>query len=370
MTIITAWRRDPEKYEALFKDLREQGWSEDRMEAIKFATMAFPNIADVVRFYAKEAFEPDMIERYGLLDELPPYEGTYFEQLGVPKDVAEKYWISHWLHPAFGEVTKMLHRGLITEQDVWEWYRVMEIPPAWREKLTKISWNLPNRIELRMMARYGLVDKDFLLEQLKQVGLQEEFRDVAADMMLAMGIRTDLSTRFSKGWLNAEQVAQELVDSGLSEDVRKRMYQWIVKNAQPERVLKERDLTLSDVYKGFKNNVIGYEQAKSLIMDMGFDEWEAEYKLEVNVGALAGSPETYMQLKRLTELYKRSQGQEAKIPPLELIQAEKDVIEAELALKQVEAKEKTDITEAEAREAVESAKIAYHKLLHDYSGEA
>jgi len=360
---ITLFRRGYEQFDKVKDDLAQQGWDTDRIEALKFSTQAFPTLSDVITFYAKEAFEPDMIEEYGLRDEMPPYEGTLFEKLGVPQEIAELYWISHWFHPAFREVTDMLHRGEITDDDVYKWYRVQEIPPKWRDKLTSISWDLPNRIELRMMARYGLVDKSFLIEQLKQVGLKEDFRDVAADMMLAMGIRTDLSTRYSKGWLTAEQVKQELIDSGLSEAVRERMYMWIVKNASGDRVASERDLTKAEIVKGVKKGVISWTQGKELLQDLGYEEWEAEYKLLIDIGAAEGSPDTYQEFKKITQTYRQSQGLSAEVPSDELVEAEKNVLRLEDEYKVAKAEKAPKNRLQTLREDLEAAKILYHQLL-------
>jgi len=363
LAIITAWRRDPAKYAHYFDDLKDMGWDDDRVEAAKFFTQAFPTLGDVVNFYAKEAFEPDMIDKYGLENELPPYEGTYFEQLGIPRDVATKYWIAHWQHPSLGTAFELLHRGEITSEELWRWYRVVEYPPYWRDKLTAVSWDLPNRIELRMMARYGLVGKDFLITMLEKVGLAEEYRDVAADMMLAMGIRTDLSTRYSKGWINADEIRQELIDSGLSPDVQERMYQWIVKNTSDDRVSTERDLTKAEIVKGVKKGFISAVQGVELLMDMGYSKDEAEYILVINVEALSGSPETYQELKRITQLHRQATGKSAKVPSLELIQAEKDIKEAQATLDKAKQEQVSQAEITKLQAALESAKQLYHQLM-------
>ncbi|GAI77407.1 unnamed protein product, partial [marine sediment metagenome] len=221
--------------------------------------------------------------KYGLDAEFENLDLTWFEKVGVRPELVKRYWRAHWQHPAFKEMTQLLHRGEITNDDLYEWYRLVEIPPHWRDKLTSISWDLPNRIELRMMARYGLVDKAFLVEQLGMVGLREDFREVAADMMLAMGIRTDLSTRYSKGWINAGGVQSELAVSGLSPEVADRMYQWIVKNVSEERVSGERDLTITDIIKGVKKGIITRQEGHTLLMELGFDDAEATFKLDINV---------------------------------------------------------------------------------------
>lgn len=130
--LFTVWRRDKAKYAELFQDLEELGWSDKRKEAWEELTRAFPSLRDVIGFYAHEVFEPDMVSKYELEEELPPYEGTLFEALGVSKEIATNYWIDHWQHASWVQIVEMLHRGLVTEQDVYEWFRLVEIPPFWR----------------------------------------------------------------------------------------------------------------------------------------------------------------------------------------------------------------------------------------------
>lgn len=355
-TVVTAWRRDKILYEKLFKDLEDQGWDLDRIEALKLATQAFPSLRDVIEFYAHEVFEPDMVKKYGLEEETPPYEGTLFEKLGVDKEVAKQFWINHWIHPSLGSVYDMLHRGILTadkempsEPETLEelearhaegtteldwYYRLVETPPFWRRRLTALSWALPNRIETRMMARYGLVDRKWLVWHLGKIGLHPDYREIAADFMLAMGIRMDIAARYSKGWLTADEVKSEIATFGMSEDINDRLYKWIVKNVGPEKVEEERSLTKTEIYAGVKKGVISWDEGIELLMDLGYSREDAEYILEVRVGALAGSPESFMEFKHLTQGYRRAQGMEYKIPPPELIEAGKALREAEAARKE------------------------------------
>lgn len=326
-TIAALWRRDKTGYEYLWKDLADSGVTPDRIVALKELAFTVPTPQDVVLFMGREAFEEDSVTKYGLDNEFERVDLKWFEQAGVKPEVAKLYWRAHWVHPAFREMTELLHRGEVTEDDVYEWYRLVEIPPYWRDKLTSISWDLPNRIELRMMARMGLVDKAFLVKQLKMVGLREDFRDIAADMMLSLGVRTDVSTRYRNGWIRRDEVKSELEATGLSAEVVDRLFKWIVKDAGGDRVVKERDLTKAEITKGVKKGVIPASQGVELLIDMGYDRDEAEYIITINVGVLEGSPETYMEFKKWTQLYRVSQGKTARIPSEELIQAEKDAKE-------------------------------------------
>lgn len=285
LTATRAYWRGFLTKERLMSSLKDQGWSDEDITTILEVTHYYPSPLELVNWQAKEVFEPKMIAKYGLKDEVEELEREAFYKAGMTDEQIDNFWMAHWRAPSFKEITDMLHRGELTPEDVYSWYRLVEISPYWREKLTSISWDLPNRIELRMMARYGLVDKAFLVKQLEMVGLREDFRDVAADMMLSMGIRTDLSTRYSKGWINAEEVKQELVDSGLSETVQTRMYRWIVKNIQTDRVINERDLTKTDLYRGVKKGILARSEAQGLLQEMGYDEAEAKFILDLNAPA-------------------------------------------------------------------------------------
>lgn len=367
-TAIRAYFRNFIPLSKLEKDLADLGWSDADIKHLIEVSYYFPPPSDLINWVAKEVFEPEMIKRYGLDDEFDKIDLSLFAKAGIQPEMVKNYWMAHWQHPQFQTVTTMLHRGLLTPAEVYNWYRLVEIPPFWRDKLTKISWDLPNRIELRMMARYGLVDKEFLVTMLEKVGLDEDYRDVASDMMLVMGIRTDFSTRYRNGWLTREQLASELAESGLSEKVQERLYAWIVKNDSPERVAKERDLTKTEIYKGVKKGILGWGEGQALLERMGYQDWEASYILELNVGALEGSPETYSEFKRLVEGYRLSQGLDSKMPSQELVLAEKALKEAEKTLKEVKEGLREDLTEAQAKKAVDDNAYHYRQLLTKEQG--
>lgn len=283
MSAITAWRRDPAKYGEWLDDLRDLGWSEERIEVLKFATQAYPALADVIRFYAKEAFEPDMIKTYGLRDEMPPYPGTLFEKLGVPADVAELYWIAHWEHASWTQVIEMLRRGQLTEDQVRQWYRVVEIPPFWRDKLTAISWEVPTRVDVRRFWDMRTIDEARLREIYTARGYHDKDLDDYVLWTKVYVAFPDLMARWSKGWITLDEVRSELTGYGMPAERLEEFIQMKVKAAEPERTAKERDITKTDIIKGVKTAVITRGEAVELLLDMGYDEDEAVYILEINI---------------------------------------------------------------------------------------
>ena len=149
LAVIVAWRRDPEKYAYLIDDLKDQGWSDDRIEALKFFTLIYPSRQDLQRYTAKEALEPEAISKYGLMDEFDRLDLTLFDKIGVERETARLDWIAHWEHASWMQVVEMLHRGLITESEVWDWFRLVEIPPFWRQLLIDTAYTWPTRVDVR-----------------------------------------------------------------------------------------------------------------------------------------------------------------------------------------------------------------------------
>ncbi|GAH42800.1 unnamed protein product, partial [marine sediment metagenome] len=157
--IITAWRRDPATYEKYFDDLKDQGWDPDRIEALKFATLFYPAPADLIRWQAREVFEPEMIERYGLDSEFEAIEKEPFYKAGMTDEQILNYWRAHWEHASWMQVVEMLHRGLMTEAEVWDWFRVVEIPPFWRQLLIDTAYTWPTRVDVRRWWDMRTIDE-------------------------------------------------------------------------------------------------------------------------------------------------------------------------------------------------------------------
>jgi hypothetical protein len=198
-----------------------------------------------------------------------------------------KEWIAHWDLPSVGQGFEMLHRGEITEDQLTKLLKAKDIMPFWRDKLTAISWVLPGRIEARMLAQYGLVDKAWLIDLLEKDGLAPAYRDVVADMMLVRGARTDIQTRYAKKWLDAAGVKREIAALNLSPQIADRLYQWIVTNAAPERTQTERDLTTAEIVKAVRLGFMEWADGVALIMAQGWDETEADLKLAIGIPTTA-----------------------------------------------------------------------------------
>lgn len=326
LAIITAWRRDPEKYAYLLDDLKDQGWSDERIEALKFYTLYYPVPADLVRWQAREVFEPNMITKYGLDDELGGIQREPFYKAGMTDEQITNYWRAHWEHASYMQMVEMLHRGLITEQEFYEWFRLVEVVPYWRDNLIQTAYTWPTRVDVRRWWDMRTIDEPRLRELYSGMGYRGKNLDDYVLWTKVYVAFPDLMARWTNGWITEDTVRQELVALGMPSDRVEEMMQQKIKPSEPARTVDDKNLTKTEIYKGVKKELITWEEGIELLMDLGYSEAEADYILAINVGSLEGSPETYEEFKEITQKYQRAQAMEVKPMTEEIKKASEEVV--------------------------------------------
>ncbi|MBA7586688.1 hypothetical protein ES708_28693 [subsurface metagenome] len=337
MSVITAWRRDPEKYAGLFDDLKDLGWSDERIEALKFFTLFYPAPADLVHWQAREVFEPAMIEKYGLRDELGELRRDDFYKAGMSDEQIDNYWMAHWEHPEFRTVVEMLRRTDFSEDDMRDWFRLVEIPPYWRDKMIQISYEVPTRVDVRRFWDMRTIDEARLREIYAWQGYHGKDLD---DYVLWTKVYTafpDLIARWKNGWITLDAVRSELVGYGMPAARLEELIETKVKPEGPARTAPEKDLTKSEICKGVKKGVITWSEGIELLMDLGYDEDEADYILTINVAVLEGSPENYQEFKDITAKWRKSSGVAATPEVERLRQAAGEVVKLTRDIKALQA---------------------------------
>jgi len=283
ISLITGWRRDPAAYEKYFDDLRDQGWSDDRIEALKFFTQFMPSAQDLVNWEAKEVFEPAMIAKYGLDDEFEGLDLTLFGKIGVTEEQARNYWRAHWEHPELRTIIEMLRRTGFSEDDMKAWFRLVEIPPYWRQMLIDISYEVPTRVDVRRFWDMRTINEERLREIYAWQGYHGKDLDDYVLWTKVYVAFPDLIARWKNGYITLDEVRAELTGYGMPADRLEELIQTKMKATEGERTAAERDLTKTDIYKGVKTGVITRGEGMELLMDLGFEEDEADYLLAINI---------------------------------------------------------------------------------------
>jgi len=283
MTVITLLRRFPGKWDKLEVDLREQGFSDERIKAFKDATLYYPAPPDLVHWQAREVFEPEMVRKYGLDDELGAIERDPFYKAGMTDEQITNYWRAHWEHASWMQIVEMLHRGLVTEEDVYDWFRLVEIPPFWRDLLIKTAYTWPTRVDVRRWWDMRTIEEPRLRELYSGMGYRGKNLDDYVLWTKVYVAFPDLIARWSKGWITLDDVRTELTALGMPAERLEEFIQMKVKAEQPERTANERDITKTDIIKGVKQGVITRGEGEELLVDMGYSEDESVYILEINI---------------------------------------------------------------------------------------
>lgn len=216
----------------MFMRMRELGYTDTRIKEIIKTWELIPPVADLFMMVAKEAFEPEIYKKIGLEDEFPRDQVQWLEKQGLSEEWAKKYWIAHWDQPSIQQGFEMLHRDVIDDNDLDILFRAVEMPPYWRDKLTKIAYRPYTRVDVRRMADLGV--------------------------------------------LKPEQLVRAYMDQGYDREKATAMAEFTIRyNAQSDR-----DLTKGQILKGYRERAIPRDDAERLLIDLEISQTGAEYLLE------------------------------------------------------------------------------------------
>jgi len=285
-----------------------------------------PPTTDLINWVAKEVFEPTMRAKYGLGDEAEEIERDLFYEQGLSDEQIDNYWAAHWEHASWMQVVEMLYRGLITEDDVYEWFRLVEIPPFWRDLLIQTAYTWPTRVDVRRWWDMRTIDEAELRRLYSGMGYRGVNLDNYVLWTKVYVAFPDLMARWTNGWIREEDVRGELIALGMPAYRVEEMIKSKKKAVEAGQVEDGKTLTKTEIYKGVKAGTITRDEGIDLIMDLNYTLTQAEYLIDINVGALAGSPETYEEFKDITTKYKLAIGKVVKPMPEEIKTAAAEVV--------------------------------------------
>ncbi len=227
----------PEDYKNLFlrgeitedqlnAGMKKYGFNDTEITQLKKLFYPIPSYPDLIRMAVREAFYPEYVAEYGLMQELP---GEYLEwtaKQGLSEDWAKKYWASHWELPSILRGYEMLHRGVINDEQLDSLFMAQDIMPWWRDKLKAISYHPLTRVDVRRVYRMGIIDRD----QVKRTYLDLGYNDEKAE--------------------------------------------WLTRFTEMEQGEKERDLSKAEVLRAYTKIIISQAETNQMLLDLGYDQNE------------------------------------------------------------------------------------------------
>jgi len=239
---IILWRREEIDDTELVVRLKKVGIPDDDMDLwVKF-TETRPNVGDIIRFAVREVYSPEIAERYQLFEGAEEVAATAAPDLkaaGIRPEDLRKHWGAHWILPALSMGYEMLHRGIIDEAELMTLMRTQDIMPYWRDKLVAISYNPLTRVDVRRMHKVGTLSDAELLRAYQDVGYNLENAQRMTDFTIAY---------------NADPNDSEKTTTD-----------------------KQRDLTKTDIIKGFADGLFTEQEAGDALLSLGYSQDEVEY---------------------------------------------------------------------------------------------
>ncbi len=213
------------------EQMQKLGFSAGQVATLKNLYQIIPPVQDLITMAVREAFSPEQVAALQLDADFPAEFGAWAQKQGLSSDWAHKYWQAHWQLPSPQMGYEMLQRGIIARPELANLLRALDYSPAWRDKLIQLSYKPYTRVDIRRMYQTGI--------------------------------------------LTAEQVMRSYMDIGYDEEHAANLTQFTVMGASSE----EKDLTKADILGGYKDGILYREDAKSFLVNLGYDNNEAEFYL-------------------------------------------------------------------------------------------
>ncbi len=181
-----------------------------------------PGPQDLIRMAVREAWNDTTAQTFGYDQDFPPEFGEWASKIGLSVDWAKRFWRAHWELPGVREGFEMLHRRVITQDELNILLQARDIPSFWRDRLVKLSYNPYTRVDVRRM--------------------------------------------FAAGVVTVQEVYDNYLDIGYDDEHANKLTEWTIE----EYSQTGRELTKSDVISSYTDNVINESQAVTMLDALGY----------------------------------------------------------------------------------------------------
>lgn len=232
--IIDYWRRDLLTDTQADTELHQLGWDDRYRDLLRQAAFPPPGVQDLIKMAVREVFSPEIAEQFGQFKEIPPAYLGWAKQVGLSEEWARNFWAAHWVLPSVQQGFEMLHRSVISGDDLERLFVALDVMPFWRKPLKDISFRPYTRVDVRRMFALGILDRAEVLRAYLELGFDDE--------------KSENMTEFTVRYVESSRKVEKE---------------------------KERDLTKGDIIGLFNDGLFNSAETFAQLVEMGFDTSEA-----------------------------------------------------------------------------------------------
>jgi len=295
--ILEALNRGLISIEQARSDLKARGYDDRAANVLLELRHVIPGVSDLIRFMVRDAFNEDVVRRYGYDEDFPEAILEWTRKQGLDDRWVRAYWRAHWQLPSPTQGFEMLHRGVISLDDLRTLLKIADYPPYWRDKLIQISYNPITRVDIRRMYRLGIFSFEDLVERYKHLGYTEEDARALAEFT-AKYEQTDvenlldrITTRtqnaieraYAKGKIDRNTALQYLVRTGMAEDVARQVLAIVDFEREIALAGEEepefRTMARQDILDAYAIGMLTRDEAKHRLLIIGYADADADFLL-------------------------------------------------------------------------------------------
>jgi len=275
-------RRDPE-LSNLGKELRRIGIHDNYFPLYKELAYQIPPVADIITMAVREAFTPAIAEKFGQYEDYPPDLETWAEKKGLSREWSERYWAAHWSLPSAGQGFEMLHRGLITRDDLDMLLRALDVMPFWRAKLTGIAYRRLTRVDIRRMYGVGVLTEKEVYEAYLELGYNERDARRMSDFTVRQILATqskfttrDIISAYTKYMISRSDARSLLIAIG----VKSENIEFVISTAEYKREWALTEARISAIRVLYKAEVYSPDKARSELLKLDMPSERVDVLME------------------------------------------------------------------------------------------
>ena len=175
----------------------------------------------------------------------------------------------------------MLHRGIITQDDLKMLLRALDIMPYWRDKLIQLSYVPFTRVDVRRMHKLGILNEAGVLQAYKDIGYSPEKAADLTKFTIALNsdtatskekdlLKSEMIAAYKKRLISAEDLGAWLESHGYAVDES----DLIIETSTVTADVAQRDLTLAQVKELYQKGIRTKLECTSWLSAMKYDASE------------------------------------------------------------------------------------------------
>ena len=257
-------RKDP-SLSLLPADLQKIGIHPDFIDVYQTLAYPIPPVADIITMAVREAFSPDIAERFGQYQDYPPEFEDWALKKGLSTEWSKRYWAAHWSLPSAQQGFEMLHRGVIEQGELNMLLRALDIMPFWREKLTGIAFRRLSRVDIRRMYRVGVMTETEVYDAYLELGYNERDAKRMSEFTVKQTLATqskfterDIIAAYTKYMITRSETSSLLRVVG----VRDENIEFILSSAEYKRSWEVTESKITAIRNLYKKKV--YDENKAI----------------------------------------------------------------------------------------------------------